>query len=70
MPAKPRMQNLQNDLLSTASDLESLSEALDGHARYLRYSIHRHDASTLDGHAQDLRETASEMRDIAQGINP
>ncbi|MBC3411050.1 MULTISPECIES: hypothetical protein [Pseudomonas] len=69
MPATPRMQGLQDDLLRTAADLDTLSEALDGHARYLRHSIHKDDAPALDDHAQGLRDSAGDMRDLAATIN-
>jgi hypothetical protein len=64
------MQGLQHDLLRTASDLDHLCEALDGHARYLRHSIHRDEAPTLDEHAQGLRDSADDLRELAQTIKP
>lgn len=70
MPSTPRMQGLQTDLLRTASDLDLLSEALDGHARYLRHSIHKAEAAVLDEHAQGLRDSAGHLRELAGTITP
>ncbi|MDR2306625.1 MAG: hypothetical protein LBE53_05435 [Paucimonas sp.] len=65
-----RMQGLQDDLLRTATDLDLLCQALDGHALYLRHSIHQADAQAMDNQAEALRDTAGEMRDIAEAIQP
>ncbi|PYB84234.1 MULTISPECIES: hypothetical protein [Pseudomonas] len=68
MTSNLRMQGLQDDLMRSASELDELSQALDGHVRYLRHSIHQADAHTMGGHVDDLRHSACEMRDIARAI--
>lgn len=65
-----RMQGLQDDLLRTASDLDTLCQALDGHATFLQHSVHKADASAMEGHAGDLRHSACDMREIARAIEP
>ncbi|MDH0303449.1 MULTISPECIES: hypothetical protein [unclassified Pseudomonas] len=65
-----RLQGLQGDLMRTATELEALSQTLNGHAVFLRHSIHQADAQAMDEHAGGLRRCASEMRGIARGIAP
>ena len=65
-----RMQGLQDDLLRTASELDELCQALDGHTQYLRHSVHQADATAMHSHAQDLRHSADDMRQIADAIEP
>lgn len=64
-----RMQGLQHDLMRTATELDELCEALDGHALFLRHSVHKADALAMDEHVDGLRGTACEMRDIANTID-
>lgn len=68
MPGKQRMQGLQDDLLRTATDLDSLCQALEGHARYLRHSIHQADAEAMSEQAEGLHDSACTLRDIARNI--
>lgn len=63
-----RMLDLQQDLMHTARQLDDLCRGLDGHARFLRHSVHRSDANAMKGKAQVLRGCASHLRDIAQSI--
>lgn len=70
MPSNQRLQRLQDDLLHTAAELDTLCQALDGHALFLRHSIHKADARTMDNHVEDLRGSACELRDIAHTITP
>lgn len=65
-----RMQGLQDDLLRTAGELDTLCQALDGHAQYLRHSVHQADATAMHSHAEDLRHSADDMRQIADAIEP
>ncbi|PYC28703.1 hypothetical protein [Pseudomonas mosselii] len=70
MTSNLRLQGLQDDLMRNAGELDELCQALDGHARFLRHSIHQADARAMDGHADDLRHSARDMRDIARSIEP
>ncbi|AZL74505.1 hypothetical protein LOY46_16850 [Pseudomonas sichuanensis] len=70
MPSNQRLQLLQDDLLHTAAEIDTLCQALDGHALYLRHSIHKTDARTMDNHVHDLRDSACELRGIAHTITP
>lgn len=71
MPANNRrMQDLQDDLKRTASDLDILSRALHGHAQFMQHSVHRADAVALTGQIAGLQATASELREIAKSILP
>ncbi|QXH54940.1 hypothetical protein [Pseudomonas maumuensis] len=70
MTSNLRMQGLQDDLMRSANELDELSQALDGHVRFLRHSIHQADAHIMGEHVDDLRHSASEMRDIARTIEP
>lgn len=70
MTSNLRMQGLQDDLVRNASELDELCQALDGHARFLRHSIHQADAQAMDEHVDDLRHSACDMRDIARSIEP
>ncbi|MDH0649075.1 hypothetical protein N5D48_18515 [Pseudomonas sp. GD03858] len=70
MTSNFRMQGLQDDLMRTATELDALCQTLEGHAMYLRHSIHHADARAMDGHTGELRHSASEMRGIARGIAP
>ncbi|WP_248919730.1 hypothetical protein [Pseudomonas entomophila] len=63
-----RMQGLQDDLMRTATELDELCEALSGHALFLRDSVHKADAQAMGGHVEGLRDTACEMRHIANSI--
>lgn len=65
-----RMQGLQDDLLRTANELDDLCQALDRHAQYLRHSVHQADAKTMQEHAEGLRHSAGDMREIADAIEP
>ncbi|QVM93481.1 hypothetical protein JYG34_10865 [Pseudomonas entomophila] len=69
MNSNLRMQGLQDDLMRTATELDELCEALDGHALFLRHSVHQADAQAMNGHVEGLRDTACEMRDIANAID-
>lgn len=70
MTSNFRMQGLQEDLVRNASELDELCQALDGHARFLRRSVHEADAQAMDGHVDALRHSACDMRDIARSIEP
>ncbi|BCJ06501.1 MULTISPECIES: hypothetical protein [unclassified Pseudomonas] len=70
MTSNLRMQGLQDDLVRSAGELDQLCQALDGHARFLRHSIHQADAQAMDGHVDDLHHSACEMREIARSIRP
>lgn len=70
MPSNERLQRLQDDLLQTAAELDTLCQALDGHALFLRHSIHKADARTLDNQVDDLRDSAGELRGIAHTLTP
>lgn len=68
MNSNLRMQGLQDDLMRSATELDELCEALDGHALFLRHSVHQADAQAMNGHVEGLRGTACEMREIASAI--
>ena len=71
MPAnRRRMQDLKDDLKRTASDLDTLSRALHGHAQFLQHSVHQADAEAITGQVAGLEATASELRGIAEAILP
>lgn len=70
MPSNQRLQHLQDDLMRSATELDTLCQALDGHALFLRHSVHQADARTMDNHVDDLRGSASELRSIAHTITP
>ncbi|MBA1200563.1 hypothetical protein G7009_01950 [Pseudomonas capeferrum] len=71
MPADSRrMQDLQDDLKRTASELASISRALHAHARYLQHSVHDADPEVITSQVTGPRATASELREIAEIILP
>jgi hypothetical protein len=70
MVVNHRLRSLQDDLLRNATDIDTLCQALDGHTLFLRHSIHHADAQAMGSHAEELRGSACEMRDIARTISP
>ncbi|HGM5581527.1 TPA: hypothetical protein ACKP22_005401 [Pseudomonas putida] len=65
-----RLLGLQDDLRHTARQIDHLCHALDGHARFLRHSVHQDDAAAMGEQVQELRDSAEDMREIAQLIRP
>lgn len=69
MVANLRMQGLKEDLMRTAVDLDTLSQALDGHTRYLRHSANACEAMAMHMHVDGLRASAEALRGAAQNID-
>lgn len=63
------MQDLQDDLLRTARQLDELCQGLDGHSRFLHRTTHLDDAKGVDAHARALRASAIVMKDLARSIH-
>ncbi len=70
MSVSQRTQALQQDLRSTASELEQISRALQGHAAYLAHSVHQGDAELVRGQIHDLQATIDQLREIARSMTP
>lgn len=70
MQATTRLQEMQDDLKYSASELEKIAHALDGHARHLQHSVHQADALVVRKRQDDLQAWASELRELAHGIAP
>ncbi|MGE7989747.1 hypothetical protein ACQKPE_01595 [Pseudomonas sp. NPDC089554] len=70
MPTNVRLLTLQDDLLRAARQLDELGLSLNGHARYLHYSIHRAEVSGVNAKARELRGSAVQMREIARTLTP
>lgn len=70
MTTNYRLLSLQRDLMSTAQQIDQLCRGLEGHARFLRHSVHPEDANTMGEQAQELRDSAQDMRGIAHTIHP
>jgi hypothetical protein len=69
MPSNQRLQRFRTTCCTLLPN-STLCQALDGHALYLRHSIHKTDARTMDNHVEDLRDSACELRGIAHTITP
>lgn len=70
MHANIRLQETQDDLIRTASELEKISLALEGHARYLQHTVHQIDALEVRNCQNGLQTWARELRELAKGIDP
>ncbi|MDF0731635.1 hypothetical protein P0Y43_13025 [Pseudomonas entomophila] len=70
MFANVRLLVLQDDLIHTAQQLDELCRGLEGHARFLGHSLYRADASAMSERANELRDSARQMRHIAQTMTP
>lgn len=70
MQATIRLQEMQDDLKYTASELEKIARALDGHARHLQHSVHQTDTLDVRKCQDDLQTWARELREVAHGIDP
>ena len=70
MSSSTRLQDMQDDLNRTASELEKLSRALEGHARYLQHTVHRDDAAPVRNCQEGLQTWATELRELARGMEP
>lgn len=68
MQATTRLQEMQEDLKYSASELEKIARALDGHARHLQHSVHQTDALVVRKRQDDLQAWATELRELAHGI--
>ncbi|WP_434771856.1 hypothetical protein [Pseudomonas entomophila] len=70
MSAPHRTQSLQEDLRRTASELEAISRALQGHAAYLSRGSQQADIALVHQQIHDLQASVSELRGIADAMTP
>lgn len=70
MARDERMKGIQDDLESTARDLELISQGLAGHARFLSRTVHAKDAVAVEARIDGLKSSIDDLRTVADSIEP